>query len=88
MSQFTATKCDECGRIKGEANHWLTLQTWEHGDAHRCDHIVALGNKSELLMGTSDITGSRRVEHDLCGQACAMKHLAALLKWNVPAETA
>lgn len=80
--KFEAVKCDECGRIQGESNHWIRVQVWPKAD------VVALGEFADLLMGTSDMSSVEREEHDLCGQGCAIKHIAALLKWNMPTEAA
>lgn len=74
MSQFNGTKCDECHRIQGEANHWVRIQVWfQKGE---CVAVVILEG-----MHQSTVEGEYR---DLCGQGCAMKHIAKLLKWTVP----
>ena len=86
MSQFTATKCDECGHIQGEANHWVKVKTWtDKNNAGMC-YGVALGPIVDNSMATGDLTMADYSVHDLCGQGCAVKHIAKLLKWNLPTE--
>ena len=73
---FSGTKCDECGRIKGESNHWHQMGVLYSGG----------GNWVELgaLMGPTDmVTIPKEYEvHDLCGEACFYKHIGKLLKIN------
>jgi len=87
MSQFQATKCDECWRIQGESNHWIQMSVWSKPDQDAAIGIamglMALGG----VMAVSDYTSAKRELHDLCGQGCAMKHIAKLLKWSLPAES-
>ncbi len=68
---FSGTKCDQCGAIKGEANHWL---------------LIDVQNRSKEAVGVPRIVippddklmdGYKRI--DLCTQACFHKHLDALL---------
>ena len=56
---FSGTKCDECGRIKGESNHWHKIGTgkWADGQAW-----VELG----YLLGPTDRTELVYEVHDLC----------------------
>lgn len=87
MSLFQAMKCDECARIQGEANHWTQMTVWF--DRNELDDAcvgLALGPIVGNVMGTGDLTMAKKEEHDLCGQGCAVKHIAKLLKWNLPAE--
>lgn len=94
MSQFQATKCDECGRIQGEANHWVQIQAWflwtrdiTSDDLVRSNcQGVALGAIVGFVMGTSNFTTAKPETRDLCGQGCAVKHIARLLKWNLPED--
>jgi outer membrane lipoprotein SlyB len=87
MSQFQATKCDECGRIQGEANHWVKIQVWINKQPCLQKYAgVAIGDVVGNCMGTGDYTMATAVIHDLCGQGCAVKHIASLLKWNLPAS--
>lgn len=86
--KFEAVKCDECGRIQGEANHWERLQVWTDKNNSALCYGVALGNIVTNVMGTGDVTMAKVEIHDLCGQGCAIKHIAMLLKWNKPTEPA
>jgi hypothetical protein len=82
VSQFQATKCDECGRIQGEVNHWVRVQVWlDHNNSDLC-YGVTLGDIVGDVMGTGNFTMAKPVVHDLCGQGCAMKHIAKLLGWS------
>jgi hypothetical protein len=85
--KFEATKCDECGRILQEANHWVLMRVWVL-DGFTVG--IALGSEALArngLMGVSDFTRATTELHDLCGQGCAVKHLAKLLRWSqIPPE--
>lgn len=62
-------KCDECGAIKGESNHWLVLDVFKD-------------DGSPLLpwIHIGDVSPEKGFERrDLCGQACFYKHLDGLL---------
>lgn len=63
---FSGTKCDECGRIKGESNHWhqIGLTDLDNGGV-------------SLLLGTMHYDVD--VVHDLCGEACFLRHICKLL---------
>ena len=78
MSQFQATKCDECGRIQGESNHWQKIQVWF--EDQKCVGVVLLADP----VPSATIVGGLR---DLCGQGCTLKHLAKLLGWTVKTES-
>lgn len=80
---FQAVKCDECGHIQGESNHWTRMTIWLDRDAPDRCLGVAVGPVSEDAMATGEYTMAKKEIHDLCGQGCAVKHLAKLLKWNV-----
>lgn len=99
MSQFQATKCDECGRIQGEANHWLKMAVHysfplseKNSPRDKMQpELVALGQiePGNLILGHSAGLAGMMEEttiHDLCGQGCAVKHIAKLLKWNLPED--
>ncbi len=70
-------RCDQCGAIKGEGNHWLyvdveKLAPWDSDGLH------APAKTAEIMLGHAVvIEGYER--HDLCGQDCFHKHLDALL---------
>lgn len=76
---FSGTKCDECGRIKGDANHWhqVGVYTWPS---------VAGGMHTLMLLGEPmeppSIAGDDYEVHDLCGEACFYKHIGKLLRLN------
>jgi len=85
--KFESLKCDECLRIQDQANHWLKM---------RVCRSQGEGDKTVLILGEVDgfgfptptmpVTNLSEEEHDLCGQGCAVKHIAKLLKWNVATE--
>ena len=86
MSQFQAIKCDECGHIQGEANHWTRMTVWIEGATIRG---ILLGDAVErwtLNFAKPMEFPSEVQKHDLCGQGCAMKHIAKLLGWNAVAS--
>lgn len=62
-------KCDECGAIKGESNHWLALDVRNGAPFPPWIHIGDIHVESE--------SGFQR--RDICGQACFYKHLDGLL---------
>ncbi len=76
---FSGTKCDECGRLKGEGNHWLRLGTvkWEDPRIQRV--WVELG---ELWGDTPWPDAAKWEQHDLCGEQCFYKHIGKLLRLN------
>ena len=63
MAELTSYRCDECGRMKGESNHWYIA---EHRPGIRT-FIVA-------EWGCHNIVGEFKMLH-LCGLPCAMKSL-------------
>lgn len=74
---FSGTRCDECGRIKGEANHW-----------HQMGLIPSIMGGPWIELGSLAGPHSLKeytdayVVHDLCGEQCLYKHLGKLLKLN------
>lgn len=80
--KFESLRCDECNRIQDGANHWLKMKVYS------CEErtvSVGIGD----VESQSPYSGRINQEvHDLCGQSCAVKHIAKLLKWNVAAEAA
>ena len=76
---FSGTKCDECGRIKGESNHWhqIAVIKWDAGGAV----TVELGS-----LGARDVPESSYNIHDLCGEQCLWKHIGKLLRINPATE--
>ncbi len=66
-------KCDQCGAMKGEGNHWLKLKVAPAlGDLPLAVH-ASTGENDRTYLEESWET------RDLCGQACFHKHLDALL---------
>ena len=67
MKLATPYKCDYCGKLKGESNHWwLKLP--------QPDHPVP---RFELFPWNEALNDAEGVEH-ICSQECASK---ALSKW-------
>ena len=79
--KFESVKCDECGRIQDGSNHWMKLVLWV---ADGAGNTVAIGQLCEGLA----YRGLEAQTLDLCGQACAIKHLGKLLGWSAPKEGA
>lgn len=71
--KFDGVKCDECGRVKGEVNHWVTVHAFMKNDA-----IVGLvvGPIGDNVIPASDFTSCRLVPLDLCGHDCSAKYIA------------
>lgn len=69
-------KCDQCGKFKGEANHWHRIVTIP-GPAQRVLTVI-LGEYSGIALPISN--GRTTAEYrDLCGQECLHKHIDQLL---------
>jgi hypothetical protein len=79
--KFESVKCDQCQRIQDQANHWLKIVYWEDSIGKVA---VAMGDLSHVLLHR----GVEPAHLDLCGQACAIKHLGKLLGWSAPTEGA
>ncbi len=75
--KFESVRCDECQRIQDGANHWQKMVVWPLSDGN----TIALGHLSEQLRTN---IGAVYEIHDLCGQRCAMLHIAKLLGWSTP----
>ena len=70
--RFEAVKCDECGRIQGEANHW------EQVGVEYEDGVKVLTVELGKLWGPSN--PSHRYEvRDVCGLECRHKQVDKLL---------
>jgi hypothetical protein len=81
--KFEAVKCDECGRIQGEVNHWIQMRVWE--SANRTEAVMvgpAVNETWSIGLHESGVPGTADTV-DLCGQGCAFKHIAKLLGWNI-----
>ena len=81
---FSGTKCDECGRIKGESNHWhqMGVYVWPASEG-QSPLSVELGKLHGAPAGQA---GDDYEIHDLCGEQCLYKHLGKLLKLNPVTE--
>jgi len=79
--KFQATKCDECGRIQGESNHWVQVRVWstDQGCVGVAFGSMAVTNGA---MAVSDQVVASTEIHDLCGQGCAFRHIGKLLGWS------
>lgn len=75
--KFDGVKCDECGRVKGEVNHWIQIMAWESKNAGVL--AIGLGKLGDLLTLTRTAPPIVPTVRDLCGQDCLSKHLAKLL---------
>jgi hypothetical protein len=99
--KFESLKCDECGRIQDISNHWIKLAahySYLQSEAatplrEMKPNLIALGqvDSDSLILGHSvALAGMKEttIILDLCGQACAIKHLGKLLGWSAPTEGA
>ncbi len=72
------TVCDECGRTKGESNHWHQMGLYTQPQPSN--------NRVTILLGVLDVADFDRTWkfeiHDLCGEQCFYKHIGKLLKLN------
>lgn len=64
MSSFTATKCDICGKVKGEGNHWF------FGLEVSDTSTIAFSNNPMQHTIAEDL---KILNYDLCSEACALK---------------
>lgn len=63
MSRQLAVKCDECGQVKGETNHWLVC-------------ILKLDN-TIIISNLDNTNGAEALGlHDLCGRQCAIQFVS------------
>jgi len=74
---FSGTKCDECGRIKGESNHWHQIGVIPSTVGGPWIELGSLAGPHSL----KEYTEAYRVL-DLCGEQCFYKHIGKLLKIN------
>jgi len=79
--KFQAIRCDECGRIQGDSNHWVQVRVWSTDQG--CVG-VAFGSMAVTTgaMAVSEKAVASTELHDLCGQGCAFKHIGKLLGWS------
>ena len=60
MSQFTSTRCDFCGTVKKESNHWWLLWTSE---ADPGQLVIGIGGQRDALLASEMFA-------DACGEKC------------------
>jgi len=72
MSQQTITKCDNCGKQKGETNHWYGLAY----NPRKGIHILR-----ERLDETSWNNGDYEL-YDACGETCILEMISKRLGAN------
>lgn len=84
--KFEATKCDECGRIQGEVNHWVQIHVIKSPKTETVG--VVMGQIGDNVIPASDFSDCKLESRDLCGQGCAMKFVAKLLGWSSVVEAA
>ena len=65
MAEVTMYKCDECGKLRSESNHWFRAVTPESG------FIISAWEDT--------IVGPGETELHLCGMECAHKAMARAL---------
>ena len=63
--KFDGVKCDQCGALKKDTNHWFTA-------------FVDAPSKRFLIVVTDDNSESMRYTHklDLCSESCAAKAMS------------
>lgn len=66
--------CDECKRIRQEANHWMKIGVLNtYGETHERGAV-------QLTLGVVPVKEMPNYEvHDICGQQCFHKHIDKLL---------
>lgn len=67
MAEFLSYRCDECGRTKGESNHWFRL-------------FRVPGPRVTIVPWDLPKRDERAEEKHLCGMACAMKAITKELE--------
>lgn len=82
--KFDGVKCDECGRVKGDVNHWIQISVWESKNSGVL--AIGLGKLGDLLTLTRTAPPVEPETHDLCGQDCLNKHTAKLLHGGIAAD--
>lgn len=64
--KITTVKCDECGVVKEESNHWLHMDVRE-------------GDGGPVIVMGDPVLDTDFARHDICGQGCFHRHLDKLL---------
>lgn len=73
MARIETVTCDECGAVKGAANHWLHMDVLAVPKLNA--HAINIG-REELENGFQ--------RRDLCGQMCFLRMLGVLLFGETP----
>lgn len=71
--KFDGVKCDECGRVKGDVNHWVEL----YAVARPAGEIVGLvaGLIGENVAPANNFSNCKLQKLDLCGHDCSTKYI-------------
>jgi hypothetical protein len=75
---FSGTKCDCCGKIKGESNHWHQIGVYRRTNLRRTNLTLVLG----------DISVAADIQEvlDICGEPCLKEQVIKLLRINPATE--
>ena len=71
MAEVSTFRCDECGKLKEEANHWFRAAEI----AGPCFMLMTWGDSEELI-SPDEI---EKTLH-LCGMGCALKAMAKAME--------
>lgn len=71
-------KCDVCGAVKGETNHWFKMRRIKYENINNlsCVLLSSAQNSSSPLASGATV----RDVLDLCGEACVIKKVSESLK--------
>lgn len=77
MAELCTYTCDECGKLKGDANHWFFALIFEtgSGSAISISPWAARGCESFIM---ADHQYRNRSSH-LCSESCASKAMSKFL---------
>lgn len=67
MSKIEVTQCNVCGKIKGEANHWLAAMT--NDEMPGC-----------IAIGIAESFQNYLGQEDICSQECMFKRIAPYIE--------
>lgn len=70
--QVIMTKCNVCGRVKGEANKWIQVSVIDHDES---DPVIALHRP--VSGGMHYIEGA--ASEDICSDACLLKRVGEIV---------
>lgn len=77
MSEVSTFRCDECGKLKEEANHWYKALVFGPPPATSNRFMVALWDSPYLEFAIE----GKRILH-LCGMGCAVKAMTKAMEQN------